>query len=70
LIIGYGLSYMISQVPFDGGDIVSMDRFPVNFNPKYYVTGIVFGILTTALAGYMPSRKAARLDPIEIIRGQ
>jgi len=70
LIIGYMLSYMISQVPFDGGDIVSMDRFPVNFNPKYYVTGIVFGILTTALAGYMPSRKAAKLDPIEIIRGQ
>jgi lipoprotein-releasing system permease protein len=70
LIIGYGLSYMISQVPFDGGDIVSMDRFPVNFNPRYYMIGIVFGILTTALAGYMPSRKAARLDPIEIIRGQ
>jgi lipoprotein-releasing system permease protein len=70
LLIGYMISYLIAQAPFDGGDFISLDHFPVNFNPKYYIIGIVFGILTTALAGYMPSRKAANLDPIEIIRGQ
>ncbi|MBX2962013.1 MAG: ABC transporter permease [Cyclobacteriaceae bacterium] len=70
LCIGYVLSYLISQAPFDGGDMVSLDHFPVNFDAKYYITGIVFGVLTTALAGYMPSRKAAKVDPIEIIRGQ
>jgi lipoprotein-releasing system permease protein len=37
---------------------------------KYYIIGIVFGVSTTAVAGYMPSRKAAKIDPIEIIRGQ
>jgi lipoprotein-releasing system permease protein len=70
LCIGYVLSYLIAQAPFDGGDMVSLDHFPVNFDAKYYITGIVFGVLTTALAGYMPSRKAAYIDPIEIIRGQ
>ncbi|MBX2968326.1 MAG: ABC transporter permease [Cyclobacteriaceae bacterium] len=70
LCIGYVLSYLIAQAPFDGGDMVSLDHFPVNFDAKYYITGIVFGVLTTALAGYMPSRKAAYVDPIEIIRGQ
>lgn len=70
LIIGYGLSYLISQAPFDGGDVVSLDHFPVNFDPMYYIIGIVFGVATTAVAGYMPSRKAANLDPIEILRGQ
>lgn len=70
LCIGYVLSYLIAQAPFDGGDMVSLDHFPVNFHAKYYITGIVFGVLTTALAGYMPSRKAAYVDPIEIIRGQ
>ena len=70
LIIGYGLSYLISKAPFDGGDFISLDHFPVNFNPKYYMIGIIFGVITTALAGYMPSRKASKVDPIEILRGQ
>lgn len=70
LCIGYVLSYLISKAPFDGGDMISLDHFPVNFDLKYYITGIVFGVLTTAFAGYMPSRKAAKIDPIEIIRGQ
>jgi lipoprotein-releasing system permease protein len=70
LVIGYGLSYLISKAPFDGGDFISLDHFPVNFDPRYYVVGIVFGVMTTALAGYMPSRKAAKIDPIEILRGQ
>lgn len=70
LMIGYALSYLISRAPFDGGDVVALDHFPVNFDPKYYIIGIVFGVTTTAVAGYMPSRKAAKLDPIEILRGQ
>lgn len=69
LVIGYFLSYAISKAPFDGGDFISLDHFPVNFDPKYYIIGIVFGVATTAVAGYMPSRKASRLDPIEILRG-
>jgi lipoprotein-releasing system permease protein len=69
LCIGYGLSYLISQAPFNGGDVISIDHLPVNFDPKYYIIGIVFGVSTTALAGYMPSRKAGKVDPIEILRG-
>ncbi len=70
LLIGYILSVMISKAHFPGGDIVSLDHFPVNFDPRYYVIGILFGVSTTAIAGYMPSRKAAGVDPIEILRGQ
>ncbi len=69
LMIGYLLSYAISKAPFNGGDFISLDHFPVNFDPRYYVIGIVFGVTTTAVAGYMPSRKASKMDPIEILRG-
>ncbi|MBS1489628.1 MAG: ABC transporter permease [Bacteroidetes bacterium] len=70
LVIGYILSVLISKAPFNGGDIISLDHFPVNFDPKFYIIGVVFGVITTAVAGYMPSRKASRIDPIEILRGQ
>ncbi|MBX2900635.1 MAG: ABC transporter permease [Cyclobacteriaceae bacterium] len=70
ITVGFVLSYLISKAPFNGGDVVSLDHFPVNFKLKYYITGIVFGLTTTAIAGYMPSRKAGRIDPIEILRGQ
>jgi lipoprotein-releasing system permease protein len=70
LLIGFILSKLISQVPFDGGDFFAVDKLPVNFDITYYLIGIVFGVSTTAVAGYMPSRKAGKIDPIEILRGQ
>jgi lipoprotein-releasing system permease protein len=69
LLIGFGLSVLISKASFPGGDFISLDHFPVQFNPRFYLIGIVFGVTTTAVAGYMPSRKAAGVDPIEILRG-
>ncbi|MGF1637790.1 MAG: ABC transporter permease [Cyclobacteriaceae bacterium] len=70
LVMGFGLSTLLSKTPFDVGDVLAVTHFPVDFDPTYYIIGVVFGILTTAFAGYMPSNKAAKIDPIEIIRGQ
>jgi lipoprotein-releasing system permease protein len=32
--------------------------------------GAVFSIVTTYFAGYFPSRKASKIDPVIIIRGK
>lgn len=69
MLIGLTLSYLVSRVPFDGGEFLSIDHFPVNFDMKFYVFGLVFGVLTTILAGYFPARKASKIDPVDILRG-
>lgn len=69
LVVGFIFSLLLAQVPFDGGELLALDSLPINFDTKYYIIGIVFGVLTTAVAGWMPSRKAGKIDPIEIIRG-
>lgn len=67
--IGFGISYLLSITPFDAGDFLSIKTFPVVFRVEYYLMGLFFGVITTLLAGYFPSRKAAKIDPVAILRG-
>jgi lipoprotein-releasing system permease protein len=69
LCIGYGVSYLLSVTPFPEGTFFRIKTFPVNFKLVHYTTGLFFGFLTTLLAGYFPSKKAAKVDPVQIIRG-
>lgn len=69
LAIGFGLSYLLSITPFDAGDFLSLKTFPVIFAVKYYAMGLFFGVVTTILAGYFPSKKASKVDPVAILRG-
>lgn len=70
LLIGYGVSVLIDNAPFETEALPTVKTFPVNFNPMYYVVGIIFAMVSTFLAGYLPARKAQKIDPVEIIRGQ
>ncbi len=69
ILLGFILSYMLSRVPFPSNDFIGLKYFPVIFNPKHYIFGIVFGVITTFVAGFMPSLKASRIDPVAILRG-
>jgi lipoprotein-releasing system permease protein len=68
LCIGFMLSLLIAQVPLDGGDFFSLDKMPVRFDIRFYLAGILFGLITPAIAGFMPAKKAGIMDPIEILR--
>ena len=70
LLFGFGLSAFIDQIPFNTASLPTIKTYPINYNPKYYLIGAVFSILTTYLAGFFPSRKASKIDPVIIIRGK
>ncbi|WP_299894154.1 FtsX-like permease family protein [uncultured Aquimarina sp.] len=69
VLFGYGISYLISTTPLDTSDFIIVETYPINFKVFYYILGFFFGVLTTAFAGYFPSKKASKVDPVTIIRG-
>jgi lipoprotein-releasing system permease protein len=69
LLIGFFVSYLLSLTPFPAASFFRIETFPVNFKPLHYVAGLFFGFLTTLFAGYFPSKRAAKIDPVQIIRG-
>jgi lipoprotein-releasing system permease protein len=70
LVFGFSLSLLIDQIPFNTAALPTITTYPVNYNPKFYVIGIVFALITTYFAGFFPARKASNIDPVIIIRGK
>lgn len=70
LAFGLGLSAIIDQVPFNTASLPAITTYPINYNPKIYLIGLSFSIVTTYFAGYFPARKASKIDPVIIIRGK
>jgi len=70
LLLGYGVCVIIDNTPFDTPALPTIKTYPVEYAPKYYIIGIVFAMLSTFFAGYLPARRAEHIDPVDIIRGQ
>lgn len=70
LLLGFGLSAIIDQVPFNTASLPTIKTYPVNYNPVFYAIGIIFSLITTWFAGWFPARKASKIDPVVIIRGK
>lgn len=71
-VLGVGMGILLALLlvrvlkgVYIGGDI---GYFPIGYEPEMFVRGILFGLVVTFLAGYMPARKAARVDPVSIFR--
>ncbi len=70
LLFGFGISAVIDVVPFKTSALPSVETYPIDYNIKFYLIGIVFSLITTYFAGWLPSRKASKVDPVIIIRGK
>ena len=53
------------QHVYVGGDI---GYFPITYEVTKYIQGVIVGMVITFFAGYIPAKKAANIDPVEIFR--
>jgi lipoprotein-releasing system permease protein len=70
LVFGYIFTSIIDVIPFETASLPTVKTYPINYNPVFYVIGILFALFTTVIAGLFPALKASRVDPVEIIRGK
>ena len=66
LSFGFAVASVVDRIPFK---IASFDTLPITYLPSDYILAMVFGLVTTFIAGYLPARKASKVDPVEILRG-
>jgi lipoprotein-releasing system permease protein len=64
LLMGIGLAHVLAHI-YIGGD---MGYFPIHFEQMIGIQGVVIGLTVTFIAGFIPARKAASIDPVEIFR--
>lgn len=68
--LGYIVTKIIGSIPLNIKGFVSMKYLTFNRDPMFFVLAFAFGIIATCIAGYLPARKAAKVDPVDIIRGK
>ncbi len=70
LLLGFTLQKIIGNIKMDIKGFISMEYLKFNSSPGFFIFAYIFALVVTAVAGYIPARKAARIDPIDIIRSK
>jgi len=70
LLLGFGLSAIIDQIPFKTASLPTIKTYPISYKLMFYLIGAVFSLITTFFAGWFPASKASKVDPVVIIRGK
>lgn len=67
--LGFGLSTYLATIKFEVTTDIEMTRLPIYFSHVHYVIASGLALLSAGIAGFVPARKAAALNPVDIIRG-
>lgn len=69
-VLGFSLVYALSLVRFElAATGQEMTRLPIAWSLLHYIIASGFALGSAAVAGYLPARRAARLNPVDIVRG-
>jgi len=67
--LGAAVTYGVSKYPIKIRGIFSADSFQVSWNIWHYVIATITATVVVMIAAVIPARRAARLEPGDIIRG-
>jgi lipoprotein-releasing system permease protein len=67
--LGYGLCRLLGSIQIQVRAFSGATSLPVIYEPAHYLIAAAAAIGAAAIAGYLPARRAARLNPVDIIRG-
>jgi lipoprotein-releasing system permease protein len=71
IAIGWILGWLLMEIlgslsfPIAGED----ERFPLDRSPRQYAIAAAASLLAGSIAAWLPARKAAKVDPVDILRG-
>lgn len=67
-MLGYVLCRLLGLIEFKS-PFMDATTLPLYYSPAHYLLAATVALTASAIAGYLPARKAARQHPVEIIRG-
>jgi lipoprotein-releasing system permease protein len=67
--LGYSLTRLLGTIRFHIEGFVTAQGFFLYYSYMHYLIASSFAVLSAMFAAWLPARKAARLNPVEIIRG-
>lgn len=68
-LLGAGITFGVSQMPIRIRGIFASDTFIVAWSVWHYVAAVTTALLMVMAASLIPARRAARLEPGDVIRG-
>lgn len=67
--LGFALSGLLASIEIDVQNVTELKSLPIYYSWVHYAIAAAFALCSAGFAGWLPARRAARLDPVEIVRG-
>jgi lipoprotein-releasing system permease protein len=68
-VLGYGMCRALGAIEFKFSGITDITHLPLVYSFTHYAIATAVALIASVAAGYYPARNAARVYPVDIIRG-